>query len=290
MKIIIDTDPAMGYRFRDVDDNIAVLLALKCAELDVLGLTVTYGNASQRRARHKAIEALRVAGREDIPCLKGASSPFSLGKETPASRFIVDQINREEEEVTLLAIGPLTNVATAFKSDPSIADKVKEVVLMGGSFILPGLDKPAISSEFNFTFDAKATKIVLEKSKKLSIISMNVCTKVLFTWDRRKKLKALDTKEALYIAKGIKHWLAISPFIFKKKGFFPWDVLAVAYLVKPEIFSDYRHLKLSIQTKLKRRGRMKVLDESPEPAEGYAKVPLHADEEAFFDLFYSKMG
>ena len=73
-KIIIDTDPAMGVFGRDVDDALAIALALNSPEIEVLGLTVTYGNTSLPRAVRSARRLLRAAGREDIPVLPGAAS------------------------------------------------------------------------------------------------------------------------------------------------------------------------------------------------------------------------
>lgn len=87
-KIIIDTDPATGYRFRDVDDGLAVLYLLALAdEFDTLALTAVHGNASQPRTFDKAVELVDVAERSDVPVPRGAVNRRDLGVETAASRY-----------------------------------------------------------------------------------------------------------------------------------------------------------------------------------------------------------
>jgi inosine-uridine nucleoside N-ribohydrolase len=137
-KVIVDADPAMGYLLKDVDNILTLPMALNSPELEILSITATCGNVKQHRAYAKAAETLEQAGRADIPLHSGARGPESLGRATPASRLIVDTIRACPGEVTILALGPLTNVATAIHSDPQLIELTKEVVSIGGTITALG--------------------------------------------------------------------------------------------------------------------------------------------------------
>ena len=188
-KVIIDTDPAIGYRFRDVDDGLAVLYLLALAdEFDTLALTAVHGNASQPRTFKKAVELLAVAGRSDVPVLRGAVNRRDLGVETEASRFLAEAVLDDPGEVTVLALGPLTNVATAGILEPTFYGKVRRLVMMGGSFGSP--------FELNFFKDTAAAGMVLSAPCGKVLISGDLCRQTLFTRDDLEKVRAMDNPVA----------------------------------------------------------------------------------------------
>ena len=150
-RVIIDTDPG-------IDDAMAILLALNSPELKVEALTVVAGNVEAWQGLENALKILSLAGRCDVPVAAGAHHPLNqklitaqfwhgknglAGIELPASRckadsrfgsdLIIEMAHRYPHEITLIPVGPLTNIALAVSKDPSIVPLVKEVILMGGS-------------------------------------------------------------------------------------------------------------------------------------------------------------
>jgi purine nucleosidase len=150
-KVIIDTDPG-------TDDSVAIMLALNSPELDVRALTVVPGNVVVEQGLENALRMVSLANRCDIPVAQGAQHPlfqklitgeFWHGKnglanvELPASKckadarfgpdLIIEMVHKYPHEITLLPIGPETNIALAVLKDPSIVPLVKEVIVMGGS-------------------------------------------------------------------------------------------------------------------------------------------------------------
>jgi uridine nucleosidase len=176
-KIIIDTDPG-------IDDTLAIFLALRSPEVQVLGLTTIFGNGSTHLMTTNALRLLEIAERADIPVVHGADDPlFGLYEDPPtfvhgddgqgnlflappqsapldvsAANFIVQQVMAHPGQVTLLAVGPLTNLALALRLQPGIAEAVKAVVVMGGNATVPGNATPA--AEANIYKDPEAADIV----------------------------------------------------------------------------------------------------------------------------------
>ncbi len=163
-KILIDTDPG-------TDDALAILLALNSPEIDVRAITIVAGNVTSELGLENALKVMSLAGRCDIPVAKGAAHPLFQklnteefwngknglgGAELPPSTcdassqfgpdLIIETVHRYPHEITLVSIGPLTNIALAIAKDPSIVALVREVVLMGGSITGGNVNA---ASEFN---------------------------------------------------------------------------------------------------------------------------------------------
>jgi purine nucleosidase len=195
-KVIIDTDPG-------ADDAMAILLALNSPELDVKALSVVAGNVVVEQGLENALKLVSLAGRCDIPVARGAAHPlvqklntaeFFHGKnglgnvELPAPachadpRFaadlIIELVHKYPGEITLVPVGPLTNIALAIRKDPSIVPLVKEVVLMGGS--ISGGNATA-AAEANIYNDPEAARVVFEAGWPLTMVGLNVTEKTLFS-------------------------------------------------------------------------------------------------------------
>ncbi len=282
--VIIDTDPATGYRFKDVDDGLAILFLLALQEeFDVLGLTVVHGNASQEKAFSKAEEIVDVCGRSDVPVLAGAVNRKDLGVETAASRFLAEAVVENPGEMTVLALGPLTNVATAGMLEGSFYEKLGRLVIMGGSFGSP--------FEFNFFKDTEAAGRVLAAPCEKVLISGDLCRQALFTRSDLDRLGGMDNEVARYLAGPIDSWLKFNrvvPISGKGGGFFPWDVVAAVYLRRPEIFGEFEEGALRL-----RRGRLKlgVLEPDPEGGVSPVKAPRRLLEpRVVVEEFLERMG
>jgi inosine-uridine nucleoside N-ribohydrolase len=196
LKVILDTDPGS-------DDAMAILLALNSPELDVKALTVVAGNVVVEQGLENARKLVSLAGRCDIPVARGAAQPLAqklitaeyfhgkngLGEAElslppcPADpRFapdlIIELIHQHPNQITLVPVGPLTNLALALAKDPSIVALVKEVVLMGGS--ISGGNATA-AAEANIYNDPEAARAVFEAGWPLTMVGLNVTERTLFT-------------------------------------------------------------------------------------------------------------
>jgi purine nucleosidase len=202
-KIIFDTDPG-------TDDAMALMLALNSPELDVRAVTIVPGNVTARQGLENGLRMVSLANRCDIPVAAGAQHPlfqklitaeFWHGKnglaniELPPSKckvdarfgpdLIVELVHAFPHEITLVPVGPLTNIALAIEKDPSIVPLVKEVILMGGS--LKGGNVNA-SAEANIYNDPEAAEVVFQAGWPLTMVGLDVGDKTLFS---RKQLEQL---------------------------------------------------------------------------------------------------
>jgi purine nucleosidase len=203
-KVIIDTDPG-------TDDSVAIMLALNSPELDVRALTVVPGNVVVEQGLDNALRMVSLANRCDIPVARGAEHPlfqklitaeFWHGRnglanvELPASKckadarfgpdLIIEMVHKYPHEVTLLPIGPETNIALAVLKDPSIVPLVKEVIVMGGSISGGNVNAAAEANIYN---DPEAAEIVFHAGWPLTMAGLDVGNKTLFT---RKHLTQLS--------------------------------------------------------------------------------------------------
>ena len=193
-KILIDTDPG-------VDDTMAILFALRSPELEVVGMTAVFGNAYVDTAALNALRLIELEGHEHIPVAKGTGRPIvgpprrvadfvhgadGLGGinppspdgqllDVPAAQFIVETILQNPGEITLVPVGPLTNIALALRLEPKIVDLVKQVVIMGGAAYVPGNASPV--GEANIFNDPHAAAIVFSAGWPLTMVGLDVTMK-----------------------------------------------------------------------------------------------------------------
>lgn len=276
MPVIIDTDPAIGVPFKDVDDGLAIFLAI--ANTEVLGLTINFGNVDANRGVEVAKEIIKVANKADIPIFKGASSEKDLGKETKASEFITDKVRENPGEVSLLAIAPLTNVATALLHYEELLEDLKELVVMGGSLNFKPMN---YFGEFNFRSNPKAAEVVLRNDTQKTVVTMDVCSQVAITSQELDKLRSFNNKVSTYIAENSSLWLKINKLL-TFEGFYPWDVVACANLLDKSIFETEK-CEFEIQTEGLRKGRI-------EKKKGEKiLLPTKIDSDKFLELFLSSI-
>ncbi len=254
-KVIIDSDFAMP----PVDDALALMLALNSPELEILGLTTVGGNESLDQATADLLRFLEVVGREDVPVFRGASKPlvhrpsefarrrwgrwwwdgpalqpaggFSTRKarSTGAAEFIVDAARAHPGEVTLVALGPLTNVAQALRLDPSLGRTLRRIVITGGAIAaLPdGAGNQTPNAEFNFWVDPDAARIVLRSGARVTLSPLNVSRKAAFTKGAFDRILAADTRFSRLLGKTMGPRFLRDP----TKRWLMYDPVAVASLV-----------------------------------------------------------
>jgi purine nucleosidase len=283
-RVIIDVDPGIGVPLRDIDDALAIFLLLASPGIALEAVTVNFGNVPADKGFAVAREVLDTAG-ADIPLYMGAASRDELGRPSPAAMRMIEIVRKNPGKITLLAVAPLTNVATAMLMDKHFAPSLGGLVVMGGSLRL----RPFCwTGEFNFHCDAKAAEIVLKAPVEKTIIMQDVCAQAVFTPAHLELLRGSDRTVARYCAGRIPSWLLVNRLFFRKGGFFPWDVVAAAHVINSGLF-DRNPATFSVQTEGLRRGR--VLDfRRQEPAAGKRtidtmNVPLRLDGGRFMDMF-----
>ncbi|MCL6708429.1 nucleoside hydrolase [Pseudomonas sp. R2.Fl] len=255
-KVIFDTDPG-------VDDAMALLFLHHHPEIDLLGITTVFGNATIETTTRNAL-FLKREWKIDSPVARGAGEtfiPHRVSHEPPtyihgedglgnigvpetidlpldprtAPNFIVDTVRAHPGEVTLVAVGRMTNLANALKEDPEIVGLVKQVVIMGGAFDVNGNVTPA--AEANIHGDPEAADVVFTASWPVVIVGLDVTTTTVMT---RRQLA--DIRDAAGSSRA-KLLFDLSQFYIKfyegrvPDGMVVHDSCACAYVVAPELFT-----------------------------------------------------
>jgi inosine-uridine nucleoside N-ribohydrolase len=289
-RILVDTDPNLWVSRRDIDDALALLFLMASPEVQIEGITVNFGNVSTPVGYAAARELLERAGRS-IPLHGGAESRRDLGKKNDAVEYLLYAAREAPGDFTLLALAPLTNVASASLLDDAFLSNLGGLVVMGGAFRFPFF---SFFGEFNFHCDGRAAAIVLASSVPKTMITMDLCSQAVFTERHLDMLKQNDGEMARWIVRFVEPWLAFNKRIFfRKKGFFPWDVVAAATLVDDALF-DSNQRTFSIREKGLRRGSLAPLASSSSAGTSpygacTANVPESLCAERFMDVFLSRL-
>ncbi len=276
-KIIIDTDPGQ-------DDAVAILLALASPqELTVLGITAVAGNVPLPLTQKNARIICELAGRWDMKVFSGCDAPLARAlvtaehvhgktgldgpvlpepvmalQEQHAVDFIIDTLRREAPgTVTLCALGPLTNIATAFDRAPDIVERVQEIVLMGGAYFEVGNITPA--AEFNIYVDPEAAEIVFKSGIPLVVMPLDVTHGALTTSERVEAFRAMGTNPGSMVAEWTDFFERYDKAKYGSDGAPLHDPCVIAWLIRPELFSG-RRINVEIETEGKFTTGMTVAD------------------------------
>ncbi len=252
-KLIIDCDPG-------IDDAMALILAMQYPGFEILGITTGFGNAYTDQSTKNALTIVKLSGR-NIPVYKGAESPlrkpldappdFIHGKDglgntnqsepknehesKPAAQFIVDMAKAFPGQVTILAVGRLTNIARAISLDSNIVRTIKEVVLMGGDLHVPGNVNPV--AEANIEGDPDAADIVFTAGWKVTMIGLDVTTKVKLNDEILLRVKEQNSQYGPFIFSITRSYLNFYKTVSKLTGgFYVHDPSAVMYLIDSTLF------------------------------------------------------
>ncbi len=306
-KIIIDTDPGQ-------DDAVAILLALASPEdVEVLGLTAVAGNVPLDLTAKNARIICELAGKVDVPVYAGCDRPLGRdlvtaehvhgktgldGPDLPdptmpladghAVDFIIDTLRSEPAgTVTLCPLGPLTNIATALQKAPDIAERVQQIVLMGGAYFEVGNITP--TAEFNIYVDPEAADIVFKSGIDIVVMPLDVTHKALVTQPRNDAFRNLGTPAGIAVAQMTDFFERFDKEKYGSSGAPLHDPCVTAYLIKPELFSG-RHINVEIETGSSLTLGMTVADwwrVTDRPANALFIGDLDAD--GFFDLLTERL-
>ena len=256
--IIFDTDFVMP----PWDDSMALMLALQSPELEIVGITTVAGNESVERATSDVLRMLEIANQPEIPVYVGADMPLvhaksdfaveSYGRwysdeapeppggyatkqaeDEPAVSHIVDAVMARPGEITIVAIGPLTNIAQAIRAEPEFAGNVKQLVIMGGAIaLLPeGAGNITPNAEFNFWVDPEAAYVVLRSGIPIELSPLNVSRQSALTKDWYDKMVEVDTPLTDLLEETLGKRFELEP----DRSWFMYDQIAVASLIDPSL-------------------------------------------------------
>ena len=256
-RVIIDTDPG-------IDDAAAILFALASPELRVEALTTVFGNVSVEQCTTNALTILEAARRTDVPVHRGAGRPFGLGEpqfsahihggdglgdaglpepdteaqSRPGAFEIVERVLASPGEITLVALGRLTNLALAISVEPRVAEALADVVVMGGAVTVAGNVTPVASA--NLWGDPQAADVVYRSGARIAQVGLDVCEKVEFSAEQLDSVWAADTAATRLLRAAV-------PFIqgayrsrdrLRSPGGAQFnDVPAMAYAIDPSLFT-----------------------------------------------------
>ena len=318
-KIILDTDPGS-------DDAMALMLALNSPELDVRAVTVVPGNVTAQQGLENALRMVSLADRCDIPVAGGAQHPliqklitaeFWHGKnglanvELPPSKckvdgrygpdLIIEMVHAAPHEITLVPVGPLTNIALAVEKDPSIVGLVKEVILMGGS--ISGGNVNA-SAEANIYNDPEAAQIVFRAGWPLTMVGLDVGDKTLLSAKYLEQLGQTHGPVNDFIY-AVAHYLIDLSAQFGFDGTPMYDPLAVGVAIDATLVkAPAMHVDVETrgeftrgETVANRHGAVernvlhgdRYVIEGVDKVEPNAKVCVEVDADRFLQLFVSRI-
>ncbi len=270
-KLILDVDTGS-------DDAVAIVCALLSRECDVLGICTVGGNVELKNTTDNTLRTVECCGRGDVGVYMGSELPLVStlvpwglqALELPRREGTADQdaavhtdhlplpptalkprpesaavwlintlLAQPDQSVTLVPVGPITNLALALRADARIAPKIREIVLMGGSH---DIYAPTQAAEFNVWCDPEALEIVLQSGIKTTMVSLDATSHALLNREQAAQIRAVGTRPALLVAELIEHRLHASELMGSQKGASVGaalhDPLAVCAALHPEVLTD----------------------------------------------------
>lgn len=315
-KIIFDTDPG-------IDDAMALLLAFSSPEIEVIGLTTVFGNSHVESTTLNALNLLHLAGRADIPVAMGADQPLVVKRghtgemvhgddgmgnigwyqlsdpamkaiDKHAAQFIVETIMANPGEITLVPVGPLTNIGLALQLEPRIAQAVRNVVLMGGNVTQIGNISPL--AEANIYNDPHAASLVFSAGWDLTMAGLDVTQAVRMDQSFFDALAQSQNKFGQFVARIVPFYQKFHSdrYAYANGSTNTHDPSAIAYLIDPTLFEGARY-PVVVPTDGYARGvtiadRREPSAESPNTLDvPETLVLLRADEARFLEMFRRRL-
>ncbi len=257
-KVILDVDTG-------VDDALAILYGLESKQLEFLGITTVNGNVPLDMVNSNTLKVLQLAGRDDVKVYPGAESPLireaehefmvhgtdgignalddvTLEKELDnqfAPDFIIESARRHRGELTLIMVGPLTNLALALKKEPRLAGWLDEVIVMGGLVSLAGKGNSLPNSEFNIYADAEAARIVFHSGAEVTLVSLDVTHQTFLTIDHIETMKG--TKYYNFVKQSTDVFRNFSMQRYNINGCALHDPLTVGFAIDKEFLETEKY-------------------------------------------------
>lgn len=302
-KVIIDCDPG-------IDDALAIMLALKSEELEVVGITITSGNVHGKKGAENALKILKELNRLDVQVYLGSCEPLKrelitaedthgcdgLGEsflpkveeyvyKEGAIDFILETV--KSQDVSIIALGPLTNIAMCLEKDAESMRCLRELVLMGGAF--KSFGNCSQVAEFNFWVDPHgAEKVFKELNRKITMVGLDVTRQCILTPNYIEMIKQFKKPLGDFIVKITKFYVDFHWNQERTLGCVINDPLAVAYFINQDLCSGMEYY-VDIVTEGKAIG-MSLVDEG----NFYREKPnclvlTEVDSKGFMEMFLTRI-
>lgn len=313
-RIILDVDTG-------TDDAVAIMMALQSEDIEVLGICSVNGNRGIDNTTENTLRVVEYLGYDNVPVYKGCRFPMVVtltpnrrecfpykGPKDPkdnvhgdylelpaatikeqkdhAVKFIIDTIMASDGDISIVPVGPLTNIAMAMRIEPEICKKIKQIVIMGGGYRETNITATA---EFNFWIDPEAAKIVMQSGCKIILVPLDATHKAAVSKDLAKEMRKAGTKASNYAAEIIEtRW----------NGYKTWqpmedvntvpihDALAVSYLINKDVLQNivYTHVDVDISGGISDGQSVCDVEKRDKEAMPNAYVALSADKNLFEQL------
>ncbi len=302
-KILIDTDPG-------IDDAMAILAALRSPELEVVGLTAVFGNADVETCALNALRLVELEGNDHVPVARGCGQALAVPLERvgthvhgldgmgntnpppphgqldprPSAQFIIDTVRAHPGEVTLVPVGPLTNIGLAARLDPGIVPLVKEVVLMGGSIYATGNISPV--AEANIYHDPHAAEIVYSAGWPVTMLGLDVTTRTLIRPEYLERLYAAKNPATQLLERIQPCYQQFHEEVYGLHGaFHVHDPSVVAYLLAPELYRC-QQMPVYVETEGRCLGQTVADGHHQWGQRTLTNIPLEVDEAGVLELLF----
>ena len=297
-KIIIDCDP--GH-----DDAIALMMAYNNPKLDLLGITIVAGNQTLEKTRQNGLNVCQALNIE-VPVYAGMSLPMvreqvvaanvhgETGLDGPvfgplkikaedkhAISYIIETLMASDGDITLVPVGPLTNIAMAMRIEPRIIPKIQEIVLMGGAYSIGNFTP---SAEFNFYADPEAARVVFTSGAPIVMMGLDLTNQTICTKDIIKRMEAIGNKASALFSDIMNFVLKSQKEAFGLDGGPLHDATCIAYLTEPSLFTvKSMYTEIDIKSELcYGRSVCDVLDVLKKPHN--TKLGMNIDVDEFWNM------
>lgn len=308
--VVFDTDPGMGFPWADVDDNLALLLALSQESISVDLVSVVCGNVAAEDWVQSISRTLSLAHR-DVPVTIGARRPlvrsyqsgratledmgkqrgarlpyqgdFAEGEKGPdvpwAYPAHVRLLENAKTAVTFVCVGPLTNMAFLLQQRPDLGSRIDRIVIMGGALKMKGNVSPF--AEFNIWVDPEAARIVFDSSVKKVLVPLDVTTTVDVSMEEMRAAVGSGSDFAKYLVRATEGWVEAMKVLSGRAAFNPHDPIAMAWLLEPALF-ETAQMQVLVE---ERTGRTTGLDAES----GSTTACLRVDVPRFKKIFFESL-
>ncbi|MFP5072208.1 nucleoside hydrolase [Pseudonocardia nantongensis] len=320
--VVLDTDPGIGPRL-DADDPLALLLILASPELELRGVTTVFGNVTVERSTESALRVLEAVGRLDVPVARGMSVALNgrLHDESVAEYaaqeqrigpvdgdrvehgrvaehgvdFLVRTVLENPHQVRIIAVGPLTNVATAILKEPTFVSKTKAITIMGGAFGFDtgfGRGNITPSAEYNIWHDPDAARIVFESGIPMTVCGLDVTNPskgTVLTEDQLLELVNKETAFAEFLHQMCKTYIDEPRFAWTtgQNSCILYDPVAVGSVIDPSLVRT-RRTKVRVETRGEYTNGQTIADLRSDEG-GHVDVAVDVDGPRFVELFVKRL-
>ncbi len=322
IKVIMDVDTGS-------DDAIAIMTAIRSPELEVLGICTVNGNKPVENTTENTLRVIDLLG-SDVPVYKGCETPLvaalnptrqmrrakdveevdgrvvtyhhpyldelpkatSKPQEERAVCWLIDTLLKSDGDITIIAVGPLTNLATAMRADPRIIPKIKKIVIMGGGHLQTNTTS---ASEFNIVMDPEAAQIVLTSGCDILMVPLDATHRAWVGKEESAKFRNAGTPVGVAVADlldaRIEAYDLLQPIVFAPKNTTPpHDALAVCAVVDPTVLQDVQFRRVDVDFGGSFADGMTIVDprvRTDDPLNVH--IALGADRDKFVNMLFDRL-